>query len=231
MRVRVQGMPTPSHFPPLAQIQNCWWAWDLWQSCHCWNSQPYLTPVHSSPPLPYQLTLHSIDRSSRWLEMPAVNQLSSLAGQTTNNKHSCRFCLSISIISANIHGSVCTCVSISSFLRFPSSFSFPHFMFVLLGQPFWDWGALCSRITSNTEVIANHVTFSIQIDSATLHNGTVEWKSSFPGQDVIWLPHTVRCCHLIPSNTYNTFKSVTVGSKKCDSSISVLQCIISLPWK
>ena len=198
MRVRVQGMPTPSHFPPLAQIQNCWWAWDLWQSCHCWNSQPYLTPVHSCPPLPYQLTLHSIDRSSRWLEMPAVNQLSSLAGQTTNNKPSCQLCLSISIISANIHGSVLTCVSISSFLQFPifiliSSFHVRAFRPTLLRLG-------CTMFTYHFKYGSNSKSCDIQYTN---------WLCHPPQRDCrvkILLPWagcnlTSPHCEMLPSNT------------------------------
>jgi len=44
---------------------------------HRWNSQPYLTPIVSCSPLPWQLTVRSIVRLN-------ANKVSSLAGQTTN---------------------------------------------------------------------------------------------------------------------------------------------------
>ena len=44
-----------------------WWLWVLWQSPHCWRSQPYLTPVISCPSLPCHLSACSIERIVDWV--------------------------------------------------------------------------------------------------------------------------------------------------------------------
>ena len=82
------------------------------------------------PSLSCQPTSHSIDHSSRWLEIPDVNQVSRLAGQTTNNEAACWLYLSTSMI-ANIlsvvlcaHMYMCFHFLIS---LFPIYFPFPDF--------------------------------------------------------------------------------------------------------
>ena len=89
-------------------------------------------------PSPLELSIAILSWNSRsYLEMPTINQLNSLAGQSTKTMKTSPPALPLNIISANILPMVLL-AKLLPFPRFYSPFprfSFPHFPFLLLGQP------------------------------------------------------------------------------------------------